>query len=245
MIVKHRYSEEEKEFLRENASQYTYKELADAFHQKFGVEVSCGAIQQYCTKVLCVKANNPNFHIYTDAEKAWLRAHIDDGSFEEIAKLFNAEFGTNVRMHSISDVCSKRMRLKKKTNEGMFTSGSPLKCKNYPIGSERKYGGYWYVKVADTYHPGKTSMKEFRENWKLKHTNIYEQAHGPIPDGSFVVFLDTNRENFSIDNLYCIDRKILAVMNNNRWFKSDPDLTMAAIKWCELHYAIKDAIKHG
>ena len=179
-------------------------------------------------------------HHYTEEEKAWLKANINAGTYTELTRLFNATFGADVNKYSISDVCSKRMKLQKESNSGRFDKGSPVRSKTYPIGTERKYNGYWMVKVDNKYHEGKTTTKMFCENWKPKQIHIYEQVHGTITNNSFVVFLDCNPENFDIKNLYCIDRRILSVMNNNHWFKSDPVLTLTAIKWCELHYAIKD-----
>lgn len=79
----------------------------------------------------------------------------------------------------------------------------------------------------------------FKENWVQKHRYIYEQQHGEIPNDHIIIFLDGNKTNFSINNLYCISRKIHAVMNKNRWFSENPDLTLTAIKWCELFYALK------
>ena len=69
---------------------------------------------------------------------------------------------------------------------------------------------------------------------------IYEDHYGPVQNGKIVVFLDRNPENFDINNLYCVDRKILVRMNQNSWFTHDRDHTLTAIKWCELFYAMKD-----
>jgi hypothetical protein len=232
----HRYAEEEKSFLRENAEKCTYPELVEMFADNFGVQVTLCGLQQYCRKILGVKCRT-NRHVFNDTEKEWLKLNIDKGTYEEIATLFNTAFGTNVSKQSISDVCTKRMHLRKSENKGNFCSHQERK--KLPVGTERKYNGYWHIKVDDKYHEGITTRRLFAENWKLKQVYVYEQAHGKIPDGSIVVFLDNDNENFSLENLYCIDKKILSVMNSNSWFKKDPSLTLTAIKWCELFYAIK------
>ena len=41
---------------------------------------------------------------------------------------------------------------------------------------------------------------------KQKHRVVWEQAHGPIPEGYLVKFKDGNRMNCSIDNLYLVSR---------------------------------------
>lgn len=63
----------------------------------------------------------------------------------------------------------------------------------YPIGTERLYNGYVEVKVS-------------RSKWRWKHHLIWEQAHGPVPDGHLICFADGDTRNFSLDNLISISR---------------------------------------
>ena len=237
-----RYTEEEKRFLLDNTSQFTYKELVDEMRVRFGRIVTVNGLRLFCTKVLGVKAQNRFHHKFTDAEKRWLQDHVNDGTYEKITALFNSGFRTSISEHSIKDVCTKVLKLKKAENAGQFLTGGGNSL-TYQIGTERKYDGYCYVKVNNKDHPGKTTMKLFRENWKPKHELVYEQAYGKIHENHFVVFLDTNKENFALENLYCIHRGVLAIMNKNRWFTSDPELTITAIKWCKLKFAIKEVDK--
>ena len=76
----------------------------------------------------------------------------------------------------------------------MFKKGeTPL---NYrPVGSERvNVEGYVEIKVADP------------KTWKLKHRVIWEEAHGPIPEGYNIQFKDGNSLNVQLDNLYMISK---------------------------------------
>lgn len=63
-----------------------------------------------------------------------------------------------------------------------------------PLGSERVFSGYVEVKVS-------MSGKRACERWVPKQRVIWEQHHGPIPQGCIVVFKDGNKRNFDIDNL--------------------------------------------
>lgn len=61
------------------------------------------------------------------------------------------------------------------------------------IGTERTHAdGYVYLRTA--------------EGCVLKHRHVWEQAHGPVPDGYVIVFIDGNRQNCSLDNLQLISR---------------------------------------
>ena len=68
-----------------------------------------------------------------------------------------------------------------------------------PVGSERKSkDGILQRKMTDTGHPP--------EDWKSVHGMLWEQHHGPVPDGHIVVFRDGNTGNIRIDNLELISR---------------------------------------
>jgi len=53
---------------------------------------------------------------------------------------------------------------------------------------------YQYIKIADCH-------------WELYHRYIYEQHHGPIPEGHIVIFKDKNENNLNIENLSCISKE--------------------------------------
>lgn len=64
-----------------------------------------------------------------------------------------------------------------------------------PIGSERiNVDGYIEVKVAE----GKP--------WRHKHRVMWEEAHGPVPDGYIVSFVDGNKQNCALSNLKLVAR---------------------------------------
>lgn len=71
-----------------------------------------------------------------------------------------------------------------------------------PIGHEKVYAdGYVWVITE--------------HGRKKKHRWVWEQAHGPIPEGYCVKFKDGNRMNCSLDNLYLISRSKQLVYNRH------------------------------
>ena len=110
----------------------------------------------------------------------------------------------------------------------MFRNGN-LPHNTHPIGTEVvTRDGYTYVKVSDD------RTVPSRKNWKAKHLIIYEAAHGPIPEGHMIIFLDGDKSNFNIDNLECISRAVHIRMNQNGLYSTDPDITRAGIRLAEL-----------
>ena len=77
-------------------------------------------------------------------------------------------------------------------------------------------------------------------DWVPLQKKIYEDAHGKIKPGQMICFLDCNHQNFDIDNLYCIDRRIAIRMAQNGWWSSNRDITLAGIKCIELQIALKN-----
>jgi len=91
-----------------------------------------------------------------------------------------------------------------------------------------KNHGYIWVKVDDQINAKKNV------NWKQKQRLIWEQEHGPVPEGMFVTFLDGNRENFDLSNLALITRAEHARLNQSGLRSEDPEITAAALQVAKL-----------
>lgn len=98
-------------------------------------------------------------------------------------------------------------------NSGSFKKGN--KPQNYkPVGTERIVkGGYVEIKIADP------------DKWESKQRYIYKKHHGSIPEGYNVMFADKNKQNFDIDNLILVSKSEDLIMNNNKLFYEDKELT--------------------
>ena len=183
-------------------------------------------------------------HHFTDAEKQFLRDNIQELTYSNLTKAFNAKFGTNLTEGNISDMCLKRMGIKR-NHPWVFPKGKKSFVYSCPIGTERSVGEQTFVKISDIPNIGRTPSKGNDPNWKEKQFIVYEQAHGKIPDDKLIVFLDKNRKNFDVENLYCVDRKVNFMMAKNGWYSTDREHTLTAIKWCELYYKLKEIMGNG
>lgn len=181
-----------------------------------------------------------NYHIYTEAEIEWLRENQDKMTRAKLAEAFNEKFGASVNRDKLSDLCTKRLGLHRTSNEGCY--GKRIK-EQLPIGTIRKSQTGTYIKVADSQDAHVSGYKE--PYWLPLQKKIYQDKFGEIGKEKMVCFLDGNTENFDINNLYPIDRRISAVMSSNQWWTKDREHTLTAIKWCELHYALQERNKNG
>jgi hypothetical protein len=139
------------------------------------------------------------------------------GYFEKGHKSWNA--GTN-------GIC--------KPNSGCFRKGHmPANIRH--LGAERKETkqGYTLIKVTER-NPYTGAPTRFRE----KHIVLWEQAHGRVPPGKCVVFVDGDNRHISIDNLVLIDRALHARLNRNHYAKSPEEIKPSIIALSKLQTAM-------
>ena len=182
-------------------------------------------------------------HIWSDEEKQHLAEITPGRGHKEIQSMMSCKFGFDYTHHQIKGAITRNKlntgrtgRFEKgratwnkgtkgltKANVTSFKKGQ--KPHNYkPLGSERiTKDGYCEIKVSDT-----------GRRWRLKHVLIYEKHHGKVPKGSAVIFLDGDKRNFDIDNLYLVTRSQLAMLNKNSLIQKDAELTKTAINVVDL-----------
>lgn len=95
-----------------------------------------------------------------------------------------------------------------------------------PIGSEREYNGLIFIKNSNN-------------KWVEKKKIIYEMHNGPVKKGHVLIFLDGNRHNTNIENIFMVTKREVYIMNRFGMFNNNPELTLANI----LIIRIKDKIK--
>lgn len=102
-----------------------------------------------------------------------------------------------------------------------------------PVGSERiTKDGYIEIKVADPH------------TWRKKHRYVWEEANGPVPKGYYLIFLDQDRTNTSLDNLALVSKRQHVIINNRYRYSNDKDINRAIISLSELSVTIKDRRKN-
>ena len=179
---------------------------------------------------------------YTKEQTDWLIANVENSiNSIELAEQFNRKFKTNRNPSSIRTKIKHTLPNHKWGWSGGREVGFGSSVTAREIGSERTTNGYLYIKINNKPISKNFTGKEIRENWVQKHRWLWEQANGEIPEGSMIIFLDRDRSNLDIANLYCINRKIHTIMIRNGWFTKDRELTLTAIKYAELHSLSREA----
>jgi hypothetical protein len=177
---------------------------------------------------------------WTKEEIAFLREKVIDSgmSHAEAAALMNETFGTDV---------FNAMRIKNRlrtehagtgyTNKGKPNTSSTKFKKGCISGAARQNlravgtdvmhaDGYLWRKVKDGV--------PFPRSCRPAHKVVWGDAHGPVPKGMCVTFLDGDRTNIGLSNLALVSRAVNARLNQNDLRALDRGITAAAIAAAEL-----------
>ena len=207
------YQNIHREWVLENYEKYqSYEKITEDFNAVFGAKKSVAAVMQYMNKQLRVFLETAKTaERYTKEQKQWLIQNFEKvNTYQALTEKFNDRFHRDKPLESIRDLCSKRLGLSGMDNPTVFRKGHIKE--QYPIGTIRETRTARYIKVKDSTYSYTTGYKE--PWWLPIQKKVWQDHFGEVPDGKMVIFLDGNRKNLSIDNLYCIDRKIAVVMES-------------------------------
>lgn len=164
---------------------------------------------------------------YTEREKEWLRENAPLHSYSELAKMLLCFSGRKVRAETLCEYCRTKLGIEKAENFGFKHGNCPANVAE--LGTEVvQKGRSVLVKVNNT--------GDRKQDWIPKTRLVY----GKVPKGHIIVFLDGDSTNVTPENMACVPLKVHARMAKNRWFFREPELTKAAIRWCEHLCTIKD-----
>lgn len=202
MATYNTYSNEQVEFLKENAPLMSRKELTERFNEEFGTNKSVLAIKSYCNARGYNSSSDGRFQ---DGNVSWqtglrgeaYKAHFTEESFAKNQKNYREANKT------------------KKIGDEIIIDGVP-----------------WIVTSLDYGVP-------FHERRQPKRRVVWERLHGEIPKDHCIICLDGDPMNCDPSNLYCMPIRFRTILAKNQWWFGNAELTLAAIKWCELFYALK------
>ena len=249
-----RYPAEIKAFIAANVQGRTIKEIAALVSAEFGIQFTEAQVTAFKKNHRLksgtrggIKPGLPT-KLYPAEVKAFIEGNYVGVSPMEMTKRLNKTFGTNYtykqirayyrnhRYHSGIIVRFQKghvpfNRRKKGEHFSPATEFKPGQMPvNYlPVGTEKvKDDGYVWVKLADP------------RTWKQKHRVIWEETHGPVPDGHVLLFVDGNKLNITLDNLLLISRRQLAIINNKQLISCDPEATKTGLIVADVYLKITD-----
>lgn len=246
-----RFTAAEVAWVREVHKGLTPGQIASHFRTHFGRRVSAESIKALLYRHRLRTVSKPKIwpdDVVTFVAEAYRRMPLD-----QLPAAIEAEFGIVRTLNQVRALTRNRRIRSGRTgrfepgqrpwntdtkgvmrpNSGTFKAGrKPEEAANYlPIGTVRRSkDGYWVRKVTDDGpYPAR--------RWVGVHRLVWEEHHGPIPDGHKVIYIDGDYDNVSIDNLALVSNREHVYLNKSGLSKAPPELKPTAIQVVRLAVA--------
>lgn len=229
-----KYTPEMCQWLKDHYNTMAIQELVNQFNETFNLDYTKSAVWHKLNRIIMGGIVRDEHKMitrtkWTDEMVEWLRTHYEDEPYNVLAikmsEVFNEKITGSSIEHKITRLGLKKSKESIKRfylpNMGCFKKGH-IPATTKEIGQETlRNNGYVWVKVEG--------------GMRAKARVIYEQHHGPIPEGYCVIFADGNSSNFDIDNLISVSRAELGVLNTSHLrFKGDAEATKIGVSLAKL-----------
>ena len=243
-----KYSAEIDDYLRQIVPGTPFKEVTTKVNEKFGRDLTVKQIKAHCNNL---KLRNGCRHglpsgysiLFTKAEQDFIAEHYKGILTADLTDMLNKEFGTDYKpsqvrsykknRHMSSGVDGtfraegRRYKLPKGTRipgseKGWFKKGQ-MPHNHLEVGAQVfTFDGYIKVKIAEPNY------------WEFLHKLVWQEANGPIPPEHNIIFLDGNKQNCNLENLYCIPKDEYGALQSLR--SENPEITLTAVAVVKLKY---------
>jgi len=259
------YTDEHLAFLQSGYMTMNVRSLAQAFTAHFGMEKTESQIKSTLTnhKITCGRTGSDRLitrvRLFTEEQTRFIRDSYKDRSMLEMAVLLNDRFGTNRTREQIKNFVAKHGFTSGRTgcfpkrnkpwntgtkgrtsaNKTSFKKGD-IPANTRPIGHERicPKDGFILVKILER-NPYTGSPTRY----KHKHVHVWEQAHGPVPKGMVVAFVDSVKTHCEEENLMLISRHELLLLNQHGYKEMLPDVKPSVLALSKLELKISKRAK--
>lgn len=204
----------------------SYAEAAEAYRNKFGIDISVPALKNHCRyKLGITKPRNENYRRITEEQADWIRRVYPRLGVKKTRELWNERYKDGLSCTCIKQI-AKRCNVV--VNPDVATANK-LKAA-HGKGSKRAIRG-----IGDTrIECGRLVMKTDDGEWKSAGRCVWEKVYGAIPTGYALVALDGDTSNIRIENLEIVPWGYLGKLQRNGFFSRNPEITKTGIIWCDL-----------
>ena len=237
MKIDHRsgraYTQVELDFIKAHAD-LRPRALAELFNATFDRYAEPKRMS-FILRKMGIEPNVRIAHKYTDEERRWLTENVPSMGETEITTAFNARFGTNLGRDTLRGYV-KRFIGAKRTDETVSRSHSESQIRYHAGDLSIQTRGRRPIKVIRIEDNG-------RLKWIPYGRYLWEQEHGKLPNGWVVIYLNNDGTDCRPENIYAVSPDVVVLMARNQWFSQNPEVTLTALKLCELARVSGGAIK--
>ena len=179
------------DFIKKHKNDYDNKTMAQKINEKFNTSYTYVQIRFFRNK------NNLEYRLFCKEALEYMKNHNQD-SYEQLKDDVNSIFEKNYSLQQIKSACYwyKLREFQKRRKRESFSK---------PDFSERL-------------RKSKAARIEIKINgkWIQKSRYVYETLTGKkVQDDEVVVFLDGNFNNFDLNNLLCVKKRLIAIVNSH------------------------------
>lgn len=251
----YKYPEEVHQFVREHVKGHRNDELARMCNEALGTEFTTSKMRAFChnhgyTNGMPQGLTREEWRARSKWPAGFYEWMVENSygiDSKQLSEMVRERFGIDVPPRTIKSYCQRHGI--KRGISGWFqkghepgTKGKTLEeiCKHDPEKLARVRATQFskghppantlplgaIVVNSQGYKIRKKSMTGTQwERWEFLHRAMWEEAHGPIPDGMMVLFKDGNKMNCTLDNLMLATRGEHSQLTKWHLRSQDPDLT--------------------
>lgn len=217
--INHKYTEEEKEFIKNNVKNCYLSDLVIKFNKKFNTNITEQQLENFKQRYKLKSGINYQF---TEEQQLFINYNIDKMFTGELAKEFNKKFNTNITQKQIRNYKSRN----KLHSRLVYREGKPITAPLLPVGFEYKSNGSVFIKI--------TNKRNVKKQWQTKARYVYEKEYGKIPKGYEIIHLDGDKSNDNLCNLQMVKKGVVQAINLQQLRTNNKQANETAIKLVEL-----------
>ncbi|MDE0418139.1 MAG: HNH endonuclease signature motif containing protein [bacterium] len=215
------FNDAEVAWLKREIPKRPLHETVKLFNQEFDRDITYDQLRRANSRYKFGDANRKRPRLFNDAELAWLKRVISKWPMDKTVVRFNRKFNRDLTYEQLRDA-NHRYRLGR-ANVKHFHNPPDAPTIERPLGAERSRrlgGDRQELRTIMIKVPGpspskfhRTAGTQQKAHWMPKGRWVWEQANGPIPDGHVVAYLDGDPSNLDLDNLECVIRGAVSIVN--------------------------------
>lgn len=252
-----RYSQEFHAFMAEFIPGHNTLEIMAEAKKRFDINMTANQVKnyrQYYDIRSGVRLSSARPRIFSEEHSKYIFNHYKGTGPIAMANQLNKKFGTSFTPQQIKSFYANHKLSSGLT--GCFEKG------HIPA-NKGKHVGVHPNAVATQFQPGNQPYNKLpissvivksdgylwrklgpgNRDWRQEHILIWEAAHGPIPAGHVVTFVDGNKLNISLDNLRLISNAVNLELNRSKLRGLSVEAFDAAITLAELKIELRKKSK--
>ena len=131
-----------------------------------------------------------------------------------------------------------------KTQLRQYLSKRKIRYKDYNVTKIRDMGNKIPIGTEYVKPDGMILIKITKTKWEYKQRYLYEKYHNvKLTSKDYIIFLDGNRNNFSIDNLKRVSCRVASLLGNLKLPSRNKEITNLAITYANSVIQVADLEK--